>query len=175
MDKEILRMQKLAGILTESQYKETLKEGKKDLVKDLSKVFNDISQNKIFVGKDPKFKGMNTVFYDDQDPFYGINEEEAIECLNMIPGISRNPRPISKNPDATPFNSNDLSIIYRILAASIYGIKMGCPSMMNDRDGKYILIRSKNGQGYITHKGEGMGLRQGPKYDLGMGFEFTLL
>ena len=175
MTQEQLRMQMLAGIITEGQYKETLEEGKKDLIKNLSKVFSDISQNKIFIGKDPEIEGMNAVFYDDNDPFYDITEGKRIYCLDRIPRILDTPRPISKYPNVTPIDPNDLSIIYRILAASVYGIKMGCPDIMNDEDGKYILIQSKGGKGYIMRKGEGMDLRQGPKHDLGMGLEFTSL
>jgi len=175
MTQEQLRMQMLAGIITEGQYKGTLEEGKEDLIKNLSKVFSDISQNKIFIGKDPEIKGMNAVFYDDNDSFYDLDEGDKVSCLARIPSMLDTPRPISKYPNVTPFNSNDLSIIYRILAASVYGIKMGCPDIMNDEDGKYILIQSKGGKGYIMRKGEGMDLRQGPKHDLGMGFEFTLL
>jgi len=192
MTQEQLRMQVLAGIITEGQYKEKMEEEdsmgkvgnsypapklskKEGLINRFRKVFNDISQNKIFVGKDPEIEGMNAVFYNDNDSFYDLDEGDKVSCLARIPSMLDTPRPISKYPDVTPFNSDDLSIIYRILASSVYGIKMGCPDIMNDEDGKYILIKTPEGQGYITRKGEGQGLRQGPKHDLGMGFEFTLL
>ena len=174
MTQEQLRMQMLAGIITESQYKETLEEGKENFIENLKKVFNDISQNKIFVGKDPENEREDAIFYDDKDPFYSIPEGDKIYCLTRIPRMSPFPYPISKYPDVTPLNPDNLRIIYRILSSSVYGIKMGCPDIINE-DGGYILVQFKEGQGYINRKGKGKRLRQGPKYDLGMGLEFTLL
>jgi hypothetical protein len=115
-------------------------------------------------------------FYNSKDSFYKDVDGKKIECLNRIPYMGVKLKKISEYPNATPSNKyNGLQAIYRILSACGGTGKWGCPDMMNDNDGEYILIPHSKEQGYITRKGEGKGLRQGPKYDLGMGFEFTLL
>jgi len=186
----------LAGIITESQYKEKMEEeeimgkvGKSypspstpEPIKNIHRVVNDIPRKKIFIGKpsDEVYDG-NMIYFDDKDPFYSPLKEynyenkKDIECLNRIPNVSRFPQPISENPNVTPLKL-DLFNLYKILAGASPIIPLqGCPDYMNDEDGKYILIELEEIQGYISHGNVGRGLRRGTDYNLGMGFIFTSL
>jgi len=196
MTQEQLRMQMLAGIITESQYKEKMEEvdsygrvGKSypapstpDPIKKINRIISDIPRKKIFIGKSLK-SDADVIYFDDNDPFYSplkeYNEEdnESIECLNRIPNMLRFPRSLSENPGVTPLDTNvDLLSLYRILSGTKPLIPLrGCPDYMDDSDGKYILIEYKGGQGYISRGNVGGGLRGGTDYNLGMGFRFTLL
>jgi hypothetical protein len=188
----------LAGILTESQYKEKMEEidsygkvGKSypapstpEPIKKINRIISDIPRKKIFTGKSSK-SDANVIYFDDNDPFYSplkeYNEEDnnSIECLNRISNMVRFPRPISENPNVTPLDTNvDLRSLYRIIAGASPLIPLRrCPNYMKDEDGEYILIEPLGVQfnGYISRGNVGSGLKKGTDYNLGMGFIFTLL
>ena len=198
MTQEQLRMQMLAGILTESQYKEKIEEidsygkvGKSypapstpEPIKKINRIISDIPRKKIFTGKSSK-SDANVIYFDDNDPFYSplkeYNEEDnnSIECLNRISNMVRFPRPISENPNVTPLDTNvDLRSLYRIIAGASPLIPLKrCPNYMKDEDGEYILIEPLGVRfnGYISRGNVGSGLKKGTDYNLGMGFIFTLL
>jgi hypothetical protein len=188
----------LAGILTESQYKEKIEEidsygkvGKSypapstpEPIKKINRIISDIPRKKIFTGKSSK-SDANVIYFDDNDPFYSplkeYNEEDnnSIECLNRISNMVRFPRPISENPNVTPLDTNvDLRSLYRIIAGASPLIPLKrCPNYMKDEDGEYILIEPLGVRfnGYISRGNVGSGLKKGTDYNLGMGFIFTLL
>jgi hypothetical protein len=193
MTQEQLRMQMLAGIITESQYKEKMEEadsygrvGKSypapstpEPIKKINRIISDISKKKIFVGKPSGNAYYNVVYFDDKDSFYSPLEKSTKEggeknwCLDRVGGTEPFPRPISENPEVKPLEVNTDNL-YSILAAAepIIDLKR-CPSYFNDSDGKYIWIEYNGGQGYITRGGGGPGLKRGTDYDLGMGFVLT--
>jgi len=192
MTQEQLRMQMLAGIITESQYKEKMEEedsygrvGKSypapstpEPIKQIYRVISDISRKKIFLGR-PIETDRKVVYFDDNDSFYSPLKKYTKEggerngCLSSIGDTHQYPEPISENPNITPLEINT-GDFYSILAAvaPIIDIRR-CPSYFNDSDGKYIWIEYKGGQGYISRGGVGSGLKRGTNYDLGMGFVFT--
>jgi len=198
MTQEQLRMQMLAGIITENQYKEKIEEidsygkvGKSypapstpEPIKNINRIISDIPRKKIFTGKSSK-SDANVIYFDDNDPFYSplkeYNEEDnnSIECLNRISNMLRFPRPISENPNVTPLDTNvDLRSLYRIIAGASPLIPLRrCPNYMKDEDGEYILIEPLGVRfnGYISRGNVGSGLKKGTDYNLGMGFIFTLL
>ena len=191
MTQEQLRMQMLAGIITESQYKEKMEEvdsygrvGKSypapstpEPIKKIYRVISDIPRKKIFVGR-PNKNDPKSVYFDDNDSFYSPLKKyteggDENVCLDRIGDTYRHPEPISENPNITPLEINTVDF-YRILAAvePIIDLKR-CPSYFDDSDGKYIWIEYNGGQGYISRGGVGSGLKRGTNYDLGMGFVFT--
>ena len=196
MTNEQLRMQMLAGIITEGQYKEEVEEievrgkiGKSysapstpKPIKNLQRIVNDISKKKLILGKsnDPEWNGQ-MVYFDDKDPFYSSLQKytedggERIESLNRIPKMDPYLHPISQNEKITPINLNLLNL-YKIISGVRTLIPLrGYANYMNDEDGEYILIEYPGEQGYISLGNVGDGLRKGTNYSLGMGFIFTLL
>jgi hypothetical protein len=191
MTQEQLRMQMLAGIITEGQYKEKIEEadsysrvGKSypapstpEPIKKIYRVISDMARKKIIIGRPENKK--KAVYFDENDPFYSPLKEYTEEggetnlCLDGIRDTYRFPRPISENPNITPLDVN-IENFHSILAAvkPIIGLYR-CPSYYNDSDGKYIWIEYDGGQGYISRGGGGSGLKRGTNYDLGMGFIFT--
>ena len=192
MTQEQLRMQMLAGIITESQYKEKMEEedsysrvGKSypapsnpEPIKKINRVISDMARKKIFLGR-PNEEESKVVYFDDNDSFYSPLKKSTKEggetniCLDSIGDTQRYPQPISENPNITPLEIN-ISNFYSILAAVEPIIDLyRCPRYYNDSDGKYIWIEYNGGQGYISRGGVGSGLKRGTNYDLGMGFVFT--
>jgi len=191
MTQEQLRMQMLAGIITESQYKEKLKEeetmGKvtksypapstPDPIKNIYRIISDVARKKIVLGEsnDPEVD-KRMIYVDDKDPFYSsLNMEDSVYCLTRGSTTYSVLQPLSQNPNVTPLKL-DLGNLHSILAGvgSIIPLRE-CPDYMNDEDGQYILIEPKGLQGYISRGNVGSGLRRGTDYNLGMGFIFTLL
>ena len=196
MTKEQLRMQMLAGIITESQYKEKMEEeeimgkvGKSypapstpEPIKNIHRIISDVARKKIILGKsnNPEVDS-NMIYFDDKDPFYsplekyGEDSENGVYCLTRGSYTYPFLQPISQNPNVTPLKL-DLMNLHSILAGAGSLIPLrDCPDYMDDEDGQYILIEPKEIQGYISRGNVGGGLRRGTDYNLGMGFIFTLL
>jgi hypothetical protein len=191
MTQEQLRMQMLAGIITESQYKEEIEEldsmgkiGKSypapstpEPIKNIHRIISDVARKKIFLGEsnDPEVD-KNMIYFDDKDSFYSsLESEDSVYCLTRGSSTYSVLQPISQNPNVTPLKL-DLRNLYNILAGVGKIIPLrGCPDYMNDEDGQYILIEPKGLQGYISRGNVGGGLQRGTDYNLGMGFIFTLL
>jgi hypothetical protein len=195
MNKETLRMQMLAGIITEGQYKKEVEEidsrgkvGKQyaapstpNPVKNIQRIISDVNRKKIFLGKsnNPEFGNSNMIYFDDKDPFYnplkkyGEDSKDGVFCLTRLSSMYPFLQPISENPNVTPLKL-DLINLFSLLAGlkSIIPL-IKCPDYMNDEDGQYILIESEGLQGYISLGNVGGGLRKGTNYNLGMGFIFT--
>jgi hypothetical protein len=121
MTQEQLRMQMLAGIITEGQYKEKLNEGKKKKdkkeslrqqtnavsdVRILKGLLSDIQQKKIFTA--PNANGKRTIFVDENSQYKDLIGKSPYVMDPLLGNTSYNIEPASKaeaSPDKPTFDS----------------------------------------------------------------------